>query len=146
VYYFIIRPSFINTAISPNVPNGAGSVNTQNDPYKDCIYWTSAYLYDGQRKCVIGRILAVDHLYDELSGSTMWTAHFSLNPASDFTLISVGYDISNWQGQCVVAYGTLFDRSTIKEYVQNSQPSMLDSGISGNSSFSIVPVPSNKCS
>jgi curved DNA-binding protein CbpA len=146
LYYFIIRPSLINSTTSSNAPSGADSINTHNDPYKDCINWTSAYLYDGQRKCVIGRILAVDHQYDELSGSTMWTAHFSLNPASDFTLISVGNDISNWQGQCIVVYGTLFDRSTIKEYVQNAQPSMLDTSIIGSSSsFSIISAPSNKC-
>jgi len=92
-----------------------------------CIRWTDAGQFDGQEKCVIGRIVKVDYKVDDLTGSGMWTAHFSLDPENDFSLISVGTDLSDWDGQCVIASGTLMDREDVREYLTNPQPTMVDS-------------------
>lgn len=124
--------------------NYSNSLPTSN-PYTDCIPWTQAELYDGQHKCVYGIVINVSYEYDDLSGADVWTAHFSFDESRTFKLISVDRDISKWQGECVVVYGTLFDRDSIREYVDDPQPSMVDSDPFDDRGFSIMKPVSNIC-
>lgn len=124
---------------------GSTSATQQHSAYADCIDWTATQFYDGQTECVLGRILVVTYEFDEPSRADVWRAHFSLNPDTDFTLVSVDRDISQWQGQCVVVYGTLFERDRITEFAKNPQPSMIDSDPYDENGFSILPASAAEC-
>jgi hypothetical protein len=117
----------------------------QSNRFADCIEWTQAKYYDGQTKCVVGRVAIVTYEFDDISGADIWTAHFSFNVSADFTLISVDKDISSWEGRCVAAYGTLFDRELIREYSDNPQPGMVDSDPFDERGFTIISAPESEC-
>jgi hypothetical protein len=134
-------PSSGQTSVSPSRASSVESV----DPYADCISWTMTGLYDGQRKCVLGEIILVTHEFDSISGSDVWTGYFGMNPETGFHVISVDRDISKWEGECVVVYGTLFEREKIREYVENPAPSMVDSDPYDDRGFSISTAPSEQC-
>lgn len=102
-------------------------------------------LYDGLRKCVIGKMILVRHEFDALSGSEVWTGYFSMDPETGFRVISVDRDISKWEGQCVVVFGKLFDRELIREYAENPAPSMIDSDPYDSRGFSISAAPASRC-
>ena len=121
------------------------SGNPQREPYSDCIDLTAVHLYDGETKCVIGRIVVVTEEFDGATGADVWIAHFSFNTGSDFTLVSVDRDISEWQGECVAVYGTLFDRERIRDYAQDPQPGMVDSDPFDGRGFTISSGPPDKC-
>ncbi len=123
----------------------SSSTVVTEDPYEDCIDWTMAHLYDGQRKCVIGRMILVSYEFDPTSGSDIWTGYFSMDEDRGFRIISVDHDISEWQNQCVIVYGTLFDRDLIREYVHDPAPSMVDSDPYDDRGFSISAAPAMKC-
>ena len=123
-----------------------GSATLEQDPYRDCIDWRSTDLYDGQTKCVIGRILMVTHEFDNLSGADIWTGLFGFDKESDFRLVSVDKDISRWQDQCVVVYGTIFDRDLLRDYVEAvPAPSMVDSDPLDDRGFTITLAPAGYC-
>ena len=96
------------------------------EQYSDCIPWTQARFYDGQRVCVFGRIIDVEYYFDEPSGRGVYTGYFSVNRENSLRIIQVGEDISNWLGQCVVVQGTLSDRDELREYDPNLPPSLVD--------------------
>jgi len=139
--YFLSRAA--NTGNAPLSAPGSSTLSAQFPA--GCIHWTEAGRYDGQKKCVIGRIVKVDYQVDDLTGYGMWTAHFSLDPENDFTLISVGNNISDWDGQCVVAYGTLLDREEARKYDANPPPAMVDSDPLDERGFSIAYARSEFC-
>lgn len=136
---------------SSNEYNSSGSTSSNSrisatvDPYADCINWFEADAHDGQHVCVLGRIILVSYQFDQLSSSDIWTAHFGMNKETGFRLISVDHDISKWEGQCVVVYGTIFDRAKIQEYVSDSPPSMVDSDPYDTRGFSISAAPADRC-
>jgi len=144
---YIYFTNFNSPSLSQSSPpsTGPSSSSINQDPYADCIPWTMTYLYDGQRKCVIGKMIVVSYTFDTLSGSDVWTGYFSMNPETGFRVISVDRDISKWEGQCVVVYGTLFDRDLIREYADNPAPSMVDSDPYDDRGFSISSAPTEKC-
>lgn len=144
-YLTVIQPQLVGSPSPSSLPLFPSRTPTPWDPYKDCIHWTSAGLFDGERKCVLGRIMVVTEEFDELSGMDISTAHFSFNPDADFVLISVDRDISRWEGQCVAVYGTLFERDRVAEYAQNLQPSMIDSDPFDERGFSITAAPQEHC-
>ncbi len=133
------------TGQGPPLPAANPPRGPTQDPYLDCIAWQSAESFDGQVKCVLGRIVVVTFEFDSLSGADIWTAHFSFDPEKDFRLVSVNRDISRWEGQCVAAYGKLSDRDLIREYVDNPQPSMVDADPFDDRGFSISSAPEEHC-
>jgi len=143
-YLLVVQPQ-LRRSDSPSSPLSLGPATPTDDPYSDCIDWRAAGLYDGETMCILGRILIVEEEFDDLSGSDVWTAHFSFDPRSDFSLISVDHDISRWQGQCVAVYGSLLDRDTIRDYVQDPQPSMIASDPLDERGFTITSAPREKC-
>jgi hypothetical protein len=139
-------PSISNTA-NPATTAGGLRPAQQVDPYASCISWTEAGQYDGERVCVLGRIMVVTYYFAIEAGQDVWTAHFSLDPENDLSLISVGDDISEWQGRCVAVYGRLFDRSLTAEYFPDgeSQPSMINSDPYVSRDFAITEAPEALC-
>lgn len=147
-FYLITKPQSQIASIgagSSGPTNGNSPVGPTRDAYVDCIPWTSAGLYDGQTKCVIGRIVVVTYDFDVPSSSDVWSAHFSFGEHPNFSLISVDRDISQWQGRCVAVYGTLMDRTSIRDYVQNPEPSMVDADPFDGRGFTITAAPEEKC-
>ena len=144
-YIYVTNFSESTVDQSSTPPDRSSSAAINHDPYADCIPWTMTGLYDGQRKCVLGMIIFVSHEYDPTSGADIWTGYFSMNSETGFRVISVDRDISKWEGQCVVVYGTLFDRDQIREYADNPAPSMVDSDPYDDRGFSISSAPTEKC-
>ncbi len=146
-YYFMFTHPSNNSSSSSTDPRTAASrqLIPTEDRYADCISWLEAEDYDGQYVCVYGRIRYIESEYDEPSGQEVWYAHFGTNPKQDLTLISVGRNISKWEGECVVVYGDLFDRERLKEYVSDAEPSMVDSDPFDDRGFTIVRPEINLC-
>jgi hypothetical protein len=151
VVYLVMTRSSQTPSASETPPIGISSARmlqaTQVDPYASCIPWTEAGQYDGERVCVIGRIMVVTYQFVIEAGQDMWSAHFNFDPDLDLTLISVGEDISEWEGQCVAVYGRLFDRSLIEEYIADgdNQPSMINSDPYVGNHFAITEAPAALC-
>ena len=132
----------------PQEPAAGGSglrQSTQTDPYASCLAWTEAGLHDGETVCILGRIMVVTYQFVAEAGQDMWTAEFSFDPEHGFSLISVGEDISEWEGRCVAVYGDLFDRSLIKDYATTPQPSMITSDPFLRRGFSITEARNSLC-
>lgn len=146
--YLIMKPQAdtATTGIGASgIANQISSIGPTLDTYADCVPWTSAGLYDGQTECVLGRIVVVTYDFDIPSSSDVWAAHFSFGKHPDFSLISVNRDITQWQGRCVAVYGTLMDRTSIRDYVQDPEPSMVDSDPFEGRGFTITSAPDDKC-
>ncbi len=113
--------------------------------YADCIPWTKTSRYEGRSVCVLGRIVSVSFEFDYVSSASIWTAHFSDDPANDFTLISVGRDLSNWEERCVVVRGTVFNKGRIRGYFDGPQPAMMSSNPYVKPGFSIMEALEGLC-
>lgn len=139
----VLPPIGILKAVAPRT----ASVATQPplDPFADCIPWTGAGLYDGQMKCIYGRIILVTHETEPDAQRTLWIAYFGMNSQRAFRLVAYNQDLRAWEGQCIKVYGRLFDRDTIRDIVEDPPPHMVDTDPDADSSFIITAAPENMC-
>lgn len=113
--------------------------NPTIDPYKDCINWQDAALYDGKSACVIGKVIFVEREVDEDVQETVWTAHFSMSEDA-FFIMSWGDSLDKWQDKCVVIRETLIDRNKQEPDFRNKAPGMVNSDLSTDYVISDAPA------
>jgi len=117
---------------------------TTRDANALCIRWTEAGLHDGQTVCVAGRIVQVGHEFDEPSQEDVWRAEFG-SKGKDFALVSVGKDISQWQGRCVRVTGTLLNRTSTDLSSYDLAPAMVSLSDIDESNFVLESAPESLC-
>jgi hypothetical protein len=114
------------------------------DAYSSCYSWQEAGYLDGKVACIIGRVRQVTNEVDEYSGQTISRAEFGAR-GRDFALLGIDYDISRWEGQCVVVVGELLDRSSAIAEGFHPAPSMFSEGRWDDRGFQIEVAPDPLC-
>ena len=127
------KPENIQT-IFPEL-NTSANEETCLTLYPECHSWDLTSNFGGQNECFVGRVSKVFYELDDRTGFDMWFAYFDPNAArypdwnnvskntTGLVIISVGSNISTYEGKCVAAFGKIIQ----SEDTTREARSMVDS-------------------